>query len=104
MENLVTAPRVIIILCSLWLGGCAGNGVTFDPDKPHHGDGEFLSVKQGSFFGHFRMRQQEPDPPPPDPDEAASIVTEADLEDFDDPVAGQSQTLADFPYGSLAFF
>ena len=72
--------RLTLIVLCLWLAGCGSSGVRFDPDKPHHGDGVFNSEKQGSFFGHFRMRQREPDPPQPDPDEAASIVTEPDLE------------------------
>ena len=63
------------------LTGCGvKTGVVFDPAKPHHGDGEFVSVKKGSFFGHFRMRMREDPPPPRDPLEVASIVGEADLD------------------------
>ena len=62
------------------LFGCAsGSGVVFDPNKPHHGNGEFVSVKQGSFWSHFFMRMREDAPPPRDPAEVASIVGEADL-------------------------
>ena len=61
------------------LAGCASTGVNYDPDKAHHGDGEFKSIKQASFMAHYRMRQQEAPPVPPRPDEIESIVTEADL-------------------------
>ena len=63
----------------LLLVACGGrNGVDFDPDKAHHGDGEFVSVKKGSFFGHYMMRMREDDPLPRDPEEIKSIVGVAD--------------------------
>ncbi len=61
------------LICSL-LAGCISSGVVFDPGKAHHGDGEFISVKQGSFFDHFFMRLREDDPLPRDPEEIKSIV------------------------------
>ena len=67
------------LLPAVVLGCASGNGVDFDQSKPHHGDGEFVSVKQGSFWSHFFMRMREDDPPPRDPAEIASIVGEADL-------------------------
>lgn len=68
------------LLLAWTMSACAGNGVIFDPNKPHHGDDRFISKKEASFFGHMRMRQREPDPEPRDPDEIASIVGKADLE------------------------
>jgi N-acyl-phosphatidylethanolamine-hydrolysing phospholipase D len=62
------------------LSGCAHTGVDFDPAKAHHGNGEFVSTKQGSFLGHFFMRLREDDPPPRDPEEIRSIVGAADLD------------------------
>ena len=65
---------------SCLLAGCGVNtGVVFDPDKAHHGDGEFLSDKRGSFLDHFMMRRREDPPEPRDPKEVASIVGNADL-------------------------
>jgi L-ascorbate metabolism protein UlaG (beta-lactamase superfamily) len=70
---------ILIGLYCLLLSACgASNGVDFDPDKAHHGDGKFVSVKQGSFFGHFMMRMREDDPLPRDPEEIKSIVGVAD--------------------------
>ena len=69
----------ITVLCLL-LSACSGSGVQFDPDKPHHGEGEFVSVKRGSFMAHYEMRQREGDPPEPTAEEIASIVTTADLD------------------------
>lgn len=73
------AAIALATICLL-LASCSSSGVAFDPDKPHHGDGEFVSDKRGSFWGHFMMRQREANPLPPDPDEVASIVTDADLD------------------------
>ena len=70
--------HIILLALSSLLTACV-SGVQFDPTKAHHGDGEFNSVKRGSFFDHYRMRQQEPDPPIPDPVEIATIVTTPDL-------------------------
>lgn len=73
--------KKIILSCLLpaALFGCAtSTGVDFDQSKPHHGNGEFVSTKQGSFWSHFFMRMRENDPPPRDPAEIASIVGEAD--------------------------
>ncbi len=70
---------VLIGLSCLFASACGMRGaVVFDPNKAHHGDGEFISIKKGSFFSHFMMRLREDDPPPRDPDEIASIVGEAD--------------------------
>jgi hypothetical protein len=67
------------MLCLL-LAGCVYTSVDFDPAKAHHGNGEFISAKQGSFLGHFFMRLREDDPPPRDPEEIRSIVGTADLD------------------------
>jgi len=72
-------PTILVIL-GLLLSGCAHTGVDFDPAKAHHGNGEFISMKQGSFLGHFFMRLREDDPPPRDPEEIRSIVGTADLD------------------------
>ena len=72
--------RIILILGILVVSGCGNNGVEFDPNKAHHGDGVFKSPKQGSFFAHRSMRKKEGDPPVPTAEELASMVTEADLE------------------------
>ena len=69
----------LLFVLALPLYACA-SGVQFDPARAHHGDGKFISKKEGSFFSHFFMRQREPDPLPPDPSEIATIVGEADLE------------------------
>ncbi len=76
--------RIILLALSLLLTACA-SGVQFDPTKAHHGDGEFVSVKRGSFFDHYRMRQSEPDPPTPDPADIATIVTTPDLDLINSP-------------------
>jgi N-acyl-phosphatidylethanolamine-hydrolysing phospholipase D len=73
--------RLILASICLLLAGCgASTAVLFDPNKAHHGDGEFISDKSGSFLDHFMMRLREADPPPPDPKQVASIVTGANLE------------------------
>jgi hypothetical protein len=61
-----------VIACS------PNNGVKFDPSKPHHGDGRFLSEKAGSFFSWVSMRWKEDSPPEIDYEALASIVGEAD--------------------------
>ena len=67
------------LLVSLALVSCSSaSGVVFDPAKPHHGDGEFISVKKGSFFGHLRMRMREDDPPQRDPEAVKAIIGEVD--------------------------
>ncbi len=72
---------LVFVTWAILLAGCGvRTGVVFDPNKAHHGDGEFVSAKHGTFFSHFRMRLREDDPLPRDPDEIASIVTAADLE------------------------
>ena len=73
----MTRPIVLALACLL-LAACGGSGVRFDPGKAHHGDGEFVSVKRGSFLDYFLMRRREPDPPPPEPDEIRTIVGVAD--------------------------
>ena len=77
-------PLAIATLC-VSLAACGSSGVQFDSSKAHHGDGEFVSVKRGSFWDHFMMRQREQDPLPPSAEEIASIVTPADLELINSP-------------------
>lgn len=79
--------RLLIVASVLLFTACAGSGVQYDADKPHHGDGEFISVKQASFSAHYEMRKREGDPPVPTPEEIASIVTEADLDLVRSPAA-----------------
>ena len=51
MQQKSITPFILIGMLCLLLAACgARSGVVFDPDKAHHGDGEFISVKQGSFF------------------------------------------------------
>ena len=77
-QKSITQFILIGTLCLLLAACGARNGVVFDSGKAHHGDGEFVSVKQGSFFGHFMMRLREDDPPARDPEEIKSIVGVAD--------------------------
>ena len=70
----LTHPILTGFLCLLLSACSAHNGVVFDPNKAHHGDGKFVSVKEGSFFGHMMMRMREDDPLPLDPEEIKSIV------------------------------
>jgi L-ascorbate metabolism protein UlaG (beta-lactamase superfamily) len=72
--------RISLIALSLLLAACSGSSVQFDPNKAHHGDGEFVSVKRGSLSSHSEMRAREGDPPVPTAAELASIVTPANLE------------------------
>ena len=72
LNRIVIAPTGIVILCLLVTACGTSTGVVFDPDKTHHGDGEFVSVKQGSFLDHYRMRQREPEPSPRDLQDAFS--------------------------------
>lgn len=75
------ARGAILGVLFLLLTGCSTyTGVVFDPNKAHHGNGEFVTVKQGSFLGHFLMRMREDSPPPPDPEQVRSIVGAADEE------------------------
>jgi len=78
-QHIQFRPTTLGILCLL-LTGCVYTGVDFDPAKAHHGNGEFISTKQGSFLGHFFMRLREDDPPLLDPEEIRSIVGAADLD------------------------
>lgn len=66
------------LLCLLLVACSSHNGVVFDPKKAHHGDGKFISVKDGSFIGHTMMRMREDGPPPLDPEEIKSIIGVAD--------------------------
>ena len=75
--------EVLLAFCLL-LSACTG-GVQFDPGKAHHGDGEFVSVKQGSFSAHYKMRQKEGDPPLPTAEELASIVETPNLDLINSP-------------------
>ena len=77
-QKSITQFILIGMLCLLLVACGTRNGVVFDPAKAHHGDGEFTSVKQGSFFGHFMMRLREDDPPVRDRVEIKSIVGVAD--------------------------
>ena len=72
--------ETILGLCLLLAGCSTGTGVVFDSTKAHHGKGEFISAKQGSFLSHFLMRMREDNPPPPDPGEIESIVGTVDRE------------------------
>ena len=80
LNRIVITPTGIVILCLLVTACGTSRGVVFDPHKTHHGEGEFVSVKQGSFLDHYRMRQREPEPSPREPEEVASIVGSADVE------------------------
>jgi N-acyl-phosphatidylethanolamine-hydrolysing phospholipase D len=79
------ARHVILIALCLLLSACGGSGVQFDSTRAHHGDGEFVSVKRGSFMDHYEMRQREGDPPAPTVEEIASIVAVPDLELINSP-------------------
>ena len=73
------ARAASVILSGVILTACSySNGVVFDPNKPHHGDGVFISTKKASFWAHYRMRQREGDPPEPTAQELTSIVKKAD--------------------------
>jgi N-acyl-phosphatidylethanolamine-hydrolysing phospholipase D len=87
MLKRILNPRISLATLCLLLAACSSTGVVFDPEKAHHGDGRFVSVKEGSFMGHYRMRQREPDPEPRDPAEIASIVGSADLDLINSPAA-----------------
>ena len=80
MQHKQTRETILGGLCLLLTGCSSYTGVVFDPSKAHHGNGEFISAKQGSFFGHFLMRMREDSPPPPDPEQVKSIVGVADQE------------------------
>ena len=77
-QKTLSRPILTGLFCLLLAACSAHNGVVFDPEKAHHGDGKFVSVKEGSFFGHFMMRMREDDPLPRDPEEIESIVGVAD--------------------------
>jgi len=77
--------KISVIAVCLLLSACSGNGVNVDPAQPHHGDGEFVSVKRGSVFDYYMMRLREPAPPAPTPAQLASIVTTPDLDLIDSP-------------------
>ena len=73
--------RMTIMFIVIVLVGCGvSSGVEFDSSKAHHGDGEFISKKESSFFKYLMMRQREPDPVPPTDDQIKSIVTSVDRE------------------------
>jgi N-acyl-phosphatidylethanolamine-hydrolysing phospholipase D len=71
---------LLILICGLLCGCSSSPKIAFDPDKAHHGDGEFISERKASMISHFFMRLREDGPPPRDPQEVASIVGNADLE------------------------
>jgi len=75
-----TGPGFWLLLVLVSTGCTAYPEIRPVEGKPHHGDGEFVSLKKGSFFGHFMMRQREPDPPPRDPQEVRSLIGQVDRE------------------------
>ncbi len=77
MRRKRTRETILGVLCLLSTG-CSSYTAVFDPTKAHHGSDQFISAKQGSFFGHFLMRLREDSPPPRDPEEIRSIVGAAD--------------------------
>lgn len=77
---------MLSLLALLVMPGCGySSGVKFDPAKQHHGDGRFISKKQGSFFGHMFMRMREDAPPEQDPEAVKAIVAIADQELINSP-------------------
>ena len=78
--NQLQKKSLMVLIFALLSGltACGSNGVVFDPNKPHHGDGRFVSSKEASFFGHMFMRMREDDPEARDPADIATIVGEAD--------------------------
>ena len=72
-------PRVSsLLICLIMCQACTSSGVSFDPKRAHHGNGEFISVKGGSFFDWLAMRWREGSPPQPDAAAIQSIVGEVD--------------------------
>lgn len=70
--------ELLIIITLLNISACASGTVAFDPSRPHHGDGEFISVKGGSFFSWLSMRWREGSPPEINAEQVKTIVSEAD--------------------------
>ena len=68
----------VCLYCLLSCIACTSNGVVFDRSQAHHGDGKFISVKEGSFYDWLAMRWREDRPPEPGPEEIKSIVGEVD--------------------------
>jgi N-acyl-phosphatidylethanolamine-hydrolysing phospholipase D len=85
MANPIVGFSPLLATLCLLLSACSGNSVQFDPGKAHHGDGEFVSVKRGSFTEHYKMRKKEGDPPVPTAEEIASIVGSPDLDLINSP-------------------
>ncbi len=72
--------RTTALLCLvLFASACSSSTAVFDPSKVHHGDGKFISIKDGSFLSWLSMRWREASPPEIDPEELKTIVSEADL-------------------------
>ena len=71
---------LLILMFGLLCGCSSSPKIAFDPDKAHHGDGEFITQHKASLVKYFFMRLREDGPPPRDPREVASIVGNADLE------------------------
>lgn len=63
----------------IFASACSSSTAVFDPSKAHHGDGKFISIKDGSFISWLSMRWREDSPPEIDPEEVKTIVSEADL-------------------------
>ena len=84
MKSRKQQKTVIAALCLVFIGllpGCSAyTPVEFDPARPHHGDGEFVTLHKPSLVKYFFMRLREGGAPPRDPAEVASIVGRADLE------------------------
>jgi N-acyl-phosphatidylethanolamine-hydrolysing phospholipase D len=61
------------------------NGVDFNPSKTHHGDGRFISDKEGSLFSWLSMRWNEDSPPEIDQTQLPSIIGQVDRKLIDSP-------------------
>ena len=67
----------VLVVCVFLCVACSSNAVVFDPNRAHHGDGKFVSVKEGSFFDWLAMRSREEAPAEVKREDADSIVGEA---------------------------
>ena len=80
MRTRICIRQILFCLLVLFIvAGCSSNNdVEYDRSKPHHGDGQFISNKSGSFFSWVSMRWRENSPPQIDDSALASIVGEVD--------------------------